>query len=150
VGHTYSNILIHVVFSTKDRVPSIRDAFRDRLHEYMAGIAQNEFGTALEINSVDDHIHGLISLQTDTSISDAMQRWKSLSSGWIHKTFPSEKDFAWQTGYSAFSVSQSNADRVMRYIENQPAHHKRQTFQEELIALLEKHGIKYDPRYIWD
>jgi len=150
MGHTYSNILIHVIFSTKHRKPSIREDLRPRLHEYLAGIARNEFGRTLKIGGTDNHIHSLLSLNTDVAIADAMCRWKSLSSGWIHQTFPDAADFAWQSGYGAFSVSQSNAAKVIAYIEDQLEHHRTRTFEEEFIEFLERHKIEYDPRYVWD
>ena len=150
MGHTYSNILIHVIFSTKHRKPSIREDLRPRLYEYLAGIARNEFGRALKIGGTDNHIHSLLSLNTDVGIADAMCRWKALSSGWIHQTFLDASDFAWQSGYGAFSVSQSKAADVVAYIQNQAEHHRTRTFEEEFIEFLKRHKIEYDPRYIWD
>jgi len=149
MGHTYSNLLVHAVFSTKDRRPAIHDSFRARLYEYMGGIARNEFGRALGIGGTDNHVHALLSLNTTVSAAEAMRKWKSLSSGWIHETFPASASFAWQEGYGIFSISRSNADKVVRYIENQAEHHKRRTFEEEFITLLERHGIEYDPQRIW-
>jgi REP element-mobilizing transposase RayT len=150
MGHTYSNLLVHAVFGTKDRRPTIHESFRTRLHEYLGGIAREEFGRALQIGGTADHVHGLILLRTDVAVADAMRAWKSLSSGWVHKTFSGEGDFVWQNGYAAFSVSESNADQVKRYIVNQESHHRKQTFEEEFLALLERHGIEYDPRSVWD
>lgn len=150
MGHTYSNLLIHTVFGTKDRHPTIQESFRARLHEYLGGIAREEFGRALQIGGAADHVHGLIVLLTDVAVSDAMRIWKSLSSGWIHKTFSDEQDFAWQNGYAVFSVSESNAEQVKAYIANQESHHRKQTFEEEYLALLERHGIQYDSRFVWD
>ena len=89
-------------------------------------------------------------MRTDVAVADAMRAWKSLSSGWVHKTFPAERDFAWQNGYAAFSVSESNADEAQRYIANQESHHRKQTFEEEFLALLKRHGIEYDPRFVRD
>jgi len=149
VGHTYSSLLVHVVFSTKDRRPVIHDSFRQRLYEYMGGIARGEFGRALSVGGTANHVHGLLSMNAATSVAEAMRKWKILSSGWVHETFPAEADFAWQEGYGAFSVSRSGADKVIRYIEAQAEHHKRLTFEEEFVALLERHGIEYDPERIW-
>lgn len=148
MGHTYSNILLHVIFSTKDRRPLIHESFRQRLYEYMAGIARVEFGKALKIGGVEDHLHGLLSLRTDVSVADALRKWKSLSSGWIHQTLPAD-EFAWQSGYAAFSVSASNADQVARYIERQAEHHRVQTFEEEYAAFLERHGVEYEAERLW-
>jgi REP element-mobilizing transposase RayT len=150
MGHTYGNLLCHVVFGTKERRPTIHETFRGRLHEYLGGVACQEFGPALAIGGTADHVHGLILMRTDVAVADAMRKWKSLSSGWVHKTFPAEQDFACQNGYAAFIVSQSNADQVKRYIANQKSHHKKQTFEEEFLALLDRHGIEYDPRLVWD
>ncbi len=150
MGHTYSNILLHVVFSTKDRRPFIREDFRERLHEYMAGIVRHEFGMALKIGGTENHIHGLLSIGTDLSIGQIMSKWKSLSSGWLHRTIVDAADFAWQGGYSVFSVSNRNADAVIRYISQQAEHHRTRTFEEELLHILDRNGIKYDPRTIWE
>jgi len=150
MGHTYSNLLLHVVFGTKERRPIIRDSFRVRLHEYLAGFARKEFGGALAVGGTADHVHGLILLPTDTSVAEAMRNWKSLSSKWVHETFPAETDFAWQEGYAAFSVSRSNVPQVATYIQRQTEHHKKMTFEEEFLALLERHEVPFDPRHVWD
>lgn len=149
-GHTYSNILLHIIFSTKERRPTIQTAFRDRLFEYLGGIAREEFGRALRVGGTENHVHGLIVLRPSISVSDAMMKWKSLSSGWLHETFPGAGEFGWQNGYGAFSVSESNAKRVIQYIDGQAAHHKEVSFEDEFIRFLERHGIQYDPRYVWD
>jgi len=150
MGHTYSNLLIHVIFSTKDRRPLIQAEFSDRLHEYLCGLARDEFGKAIKVGGTEDHIHGLISLRTDVAVARAMNRWKSLSAGWIHKTFSSGEDFAWQAGYGAFSVSQSNVGGVIAYIGGQAEHHTRRTFQEEFVEFLERHQVQFDMAHIWD
>jgi putative transposase len=150
VGHTFSNLLVHVIFGTKDCLPTIRESFRPRLYEYMSGIARTEFGRALCIGGTLDHVHGLIVLTTDVSVAEAVRKWKSLSSKWAHETFPDAQDFAWQSGYGAFSVSRSNVPKVAGYIERQAEHHKKVTFEEEFVAFLKSHGIEYDPRYVWD
>ena len=149
-GHTYANLLVHVVFSTKDRMPLIRDEFHERLHEYLSGIAREEFGRALKIGTMPDHLHALIVLKTDVSMAEAVRKWKSLSSGWVHETFPGNHAFAWQAGYGAFSVSESNRDEVIAYIEKQAAHHRAVTFQEEFVAFLKRHNVPYDPAHIWE
>ena len=150
MGHTYTDVLLHVVFSTKGRRPTIEERFRQRLHEYLSGIARNEFGAALRLGGTVDHLHGLIRLRPDIALSDAMCAWKSRSSKWVHDTFERTRDFAWQGGYAAFGVSESNRDEVIAYIDHQAEHHRRRTFEEELLALLQRHGIEYDPRYVWD
>jgi putative transposase len=142
-GHTYSRFLVHVAFGTKDRQARIKAEFRERLYRYMAGVAKDEFGRLIEVGGTEDHVHVhvLVSLRTDVSVATAMRKLKSLSSGWVHATFPDEAAFGWQPGYGAFSVSESNAESVVRYIRNQKKHHERQTFSEESAALLRKHGI---------
>ena len=150
MGHTFSNILVHAIFGTKGRLPTIHERFRARLYEYMSGIARQEFGQALRIGGTEDHLHALLLLRADVSIADAMRKWKSLSSGWVHKTFPQTTDFAWQSGYGAFSVSESQKDGVIGYIERQASHHRKVTFEEEFLRFLDRHGIEYDPRHVWD
>jgi len=150
MGHTYANILIHVIFSTKERRPIIRPDFSERLREYLCGLARQEFGKAIKVGGTADHMHGLISLRTDIASSHAMSRWKSLSTSWIRKTIAGAGEFAWQSGYGAFSVSPSNADSVITYIASQPEHHARQTFQEEFIEFLRRHEVDFDPDHVWD
>lgn len=150
MGHTFSNLLIHVVFSTKCRRPMLRDTLRPRLYEYMVGVARGEFGSAIRIGGTLDHLHALLAVRPDVSISDAMRKWESLSSRWVHTTFPDSAAFAWQTGYAAFSVSLSNKSKVTEYIDTQAAHHRHKTFEEEFVALLQQHGIAYDLKYVFD
>jgi REP element-mobilizing transposase RayT len=113
-------------------------------------VARQEFGRALAIGGTSNHLHGLILLRPDISVSEAMQKWKSLSSGWVHKAFRGDSDFAWQAGYAAFSVSSSNKGKVAVYIAGQAEHHKKRTFEEEFLALLQRHGVRYDPAHVWD
>jgi REP element-mobilizing transposase RayT len=113
-------------------------------------VAHEEFGRPVKIGGTEDHVHGLIVLRTDISLGEAMAKWKSLSSGWVHKTFAGQEDFGWQQGYGAFSVSESLAGKVRGYIANQVAHHRKMSFEEEFVSLLKRHGIKYDPERIWD
>jgi putative transposase len=149
-GHTFANLLVHFVFSTKDRMPLIHEEFRERLYEYLSGIARAEFGRALTIGGMPDHLHALVVLKGDVAASDAMRKWKSLSSGWVHETFPGNDAFAWQAGYGAFSVSESSRDEVIAYIEQQAEHHRVMTFQDEFVAFLKRHNMPYDPARLWD
>ncbi len=150
MSHTFANVVLHVIFSTKDRRPLIDDALRPQLFEYMGGIARNEFGKALVIGGSGNHVHGLLSLNTDIAIGQAMSKLKSLSSGWVHRTFSHAADFAWQSGYGAFSVSASRLHEVERYIARQEEHHKTVSFEEEFQKFLVRHGVKFDPAKIWD
>jgi len=150
MGHTYSNVFVHAVFSTKGRLPTIRESFKERLYQYLSGVARNEVGQATRIGGTDNHIHLLLWLKPAVSIAEAIRKMKSISSGWVHETFPGNRDFGWQSGYSVFGVSASAAPAIAHYIERQAEHHKTVTFEEEFIALLKENGVEYDPRYIWD
>lgn len=150
MAHTFSNILVHVIFSTKERRPLISDSFRERLWAYMGGVAKNEFGSARIIGGTDDHIHALLSLNTTISVAKAMERWKSVATGWVHKNIPGTSAFCWQEGYGAFSVSESNVAAVVEYIRNQAEHHQKRSFREELVQLLEKHNVDHNPEHAFD
>lgn len=150
VGHTYACAHLHIVFSTKDRVPLIDPEWQARMYSYAGGIARANKCTLLAAGGMPDHVHFLVQQHPTLSTSDLLRLIKANTSGWVHRTFPSAGDFAWQRGFGAFSVSLSNISRVRRYIDNQAEHHKRMTFQEEFIALLQRHEIEYDPRYLWD
>jgi REP element-mobilizing transposase RayT len=145
--HTFTNLLTHIVFSTKERVPVINAELRPQLHAYMGGIVRELQGTALIINGMADHVHLLVGLPPALSLSDALRVLKANSSRWLHET--RRAPFNWQAGYGAFSVSQSNVLAVTEYIAHQEEHHRKMTFQEEFIALLRKHNIEFDERYIW-
>jgi REP element-mobilizing transposase RayT len=148
--HTYTNLLTHVTFSTKERKFFITDDLRPRLFAYMGGIVREVHGTALAVGGTDDHVHLLLVLPPTVALSDTMRVLKTNSSRWVHETFPERAAFAWQDGYGGFSVSESNRETVKAYIANQGAHHRRMTFKEELIALLDRHGIDYDEARLWD
>jgi REP element-mobilizing transposase RayT len=148
MAHTYTNLLTHVIFSTKDRKPLITPALHDGLLAYLGGIVRELDGALRAANARPDHIHLLCSLPPTLAIADALRVAKTNSARWVHRT-RNAAAFDWQTGYGAFSVSQSLAPAVARYIREQEKHHLRMTFQEELIALLKKHGIAYDERYLW-
>jgi REP element-mobilizing transposase RayT len=148
--HTYTNLLDHMIFSTKDRAPSLDAELKSRLFPYMGGIMRNLNGVALSINGPADHVHILGSLPPTAAPSDFIGTLKANSSGWVHKTFPGRQDFKWQVGYAAFSVSCSVKQTVLDYIAKQEEHHRKVSFKEELIAFLKKHGIDYDERYVFD
>ncbi|MBI3795903.1 MAG: IS200/IS605 family transposase [Deltaproteobacteria bacterium] len=149
MAHTFTNLLTHVIFSTKDRTPSIDAELKPQLFAYMGGIVREYNGTALMVNGTPDHVHLLLRLPPSVPIAEAMRVLKTNSSRWVHEKWSSRSAFGWQTGYGAFSVSQSNASAVLRYIGNQEEHHQKVSFQEEFIAYLQRHGIEYDERYIW-
>jgi putative transposase len=147
MAHTYTNLLFHVVFSTQGHLPLIKPAIRSELFAYMASLIKEKGGMPLIINGVDDHVHMLILLPPDLSLSEAMKFVKANSSRWMKQRF--NKPFAWQKGFGAFSVSRSSAGAVSRYIQNQETHHKKQDFREEFVTLLSKNEVDFDENYLW-
>lgn len=141
---------IHLVFSTKYRQPLITDPVRDALHAYMATVLKNLGCAPVLINSVADHVHILFDLARTVSVSRAVEDVKKSSSKWIKTQGPEFTSFAWQAGYGAFAVSESNVPTVRAYIARQQEHHRRKSFQEEYRAFLDRHGVAYDERYVWD
>jgi putative transposase len=146
---TYSNLLYHIVFSTKERRQLIVPAIEKDLHGYIGGIVKGIEGKLLEINGVADHVHLLVKLPPKIAVSDGIREIKANSSKWLNEEKSKFYKFGWQDGFAAFSVSESQVDRVRGYIRNQKQRHKRMTFKEELVAMLDKHRIEYDKRYIW-
>ena len=128
----------------------ITRALQDRLWPYLGGIARENNMKAIEIGGMPDHVHILLSLPSTISIAKAMQLIKGGSSKWVHDTFSEHRLFNWQVKYGAFSVSQSSVEKIAQYIQNQEKHHRKMTFKEEFVALLKKHRIAYDERYLWD
>jgi REP element-mobilizing transposase RayT len=149
MAHTYTHFLNHLIFSTKDHRPLLDTVFRDRLFPYMCGIFRKLGASVSAINGTADHVHILVSLPPDKSVSDIMRLVKTNSSRWVHETLPEYKTFSWQIGYGGFSVSESGREDVCKYIASQEQHHKRMTFEEEFLLFLKKHGVKYDPKYLW-
>ncbi|MFZ0389530.1 MAG: IS200/IS605 family transposase [Calditrichia bacterium] len=134
MAHSYTNILVHYIFSTKNREKIITDELQKRLWPYMGGIARENNMKALVIGGVEDHVHLLISIPPTLSIAKAIQLIKGGSSKWVHDTFPNLKYFKWQEGYGAFSVSISHIEDTLAYINRQQEHHKVNSFQDEYIA----------------
>jgi REP element-mobilizing transposase RayT len=149
VAHTYTNILIHALFSTKDRHPWLNLEVKAELFPYLGGAINHLGGQSVLVNGPADHVHLLFVQPASISLADLMEKVTAKSSGWVKKRWPNCEGFAWQTGYTAFSVSKSQAQRVKQYIENQEEHHRRVSLQEELVAFLQKQGIAYDPRYVF-
>lgn len=147
---TYSQVLLHVVFSTKKRTPWIATEVAERLYPYIGGIIRAEKCVLYDIGGVADHIHMYLRWRPDGSISDLMRTVKSRSSKWVHDTFPALREFAWQEGYSVFSVSKSQEAAVKRYIAGQAQHHKKLHFQSELLRILRSHGFEFDEKYVFD
>ena len=148
MGNSFRCLRYHFVFSTKNRAPQLTPELRPRLYDYIGGIFKNENGQLFAVGGTADHVHLLASIHSSVSVSDMLRKVKGNSSKWIHETFPEHKGFAWQEGYGAFSVSQSNVEQVRRYIEQQEEHHRQISFDEEFIEFLERHGICYDKRYL--
>ncbi|HEX7379649.1 MAG TPA: IS200/IS605 family transposase [Pirellulales bacterium] len=149
MASTFTNLLYHVIFSTKNRIPCIDTALRQDLHAYLGGIVRELGGAALEIGGVADHVHLLVKLPPKIALSDFMRTLKANSSKWMNEEKLKLRKFGWQDGYSAFSVSKSQTPEVRSYIQNQEAHHQRKSYQDELRALLRRHEIEFDERYIW-
>ena len=147
--HSHASLLTHVVFSTKERKPLLNGDLPERLFPYMRQTARKYSGEIHIVDGAADHVHLLISLPTNRSLAEIMRVVKCNSSRWVRVEFPDRQDFGWQNGYAAFSVSHSMRSAVYRYIERQREHHKVHSFQEEFIALLRKHQIEYDERYVW-
>ncbi len=146
MSHTHVQNVIHVVFSTKDRRKSISPEFQPRLWSYAAGICKRQGIFLHAVGGMEDHIHFLIQLPATTALANAILAIKSNSSRWANE---GGHKVAWQRGYAAFSVSASNVSAVVRYVQNQEAHHLKMTFDEELVTLLGKHGVAFDPKYVF-
>ena len=144
MAHSYISNHIHLVFSTKHRERSLTPEIRDRLWNFIGGIARKNNIEPVVIGGFDDHCHALLSLPSSMSVAKAAQLVKGGSSKWISDTFPDRKQFKWQTAYAAFSVSISQIENTVQYIKNQEQHHKRQSFGDEYIAFLERHHIPFD------
>ena len=147
---TYSQLLLHIVFATKGRSPWITSEVADRLYPYLGGIIRAEKGTLYDIGGVEDHVHLYLRWRPDRSVSDLMRTVKSRSSKWVHDTFPALADFAWQEGFSVFSVSKSQEPAIKAYIAGQHEHHKKEDFKSELLRLLQMHQVEFDERYTFD
>ena len=146
MGHTYSDCLYHVIFSTKERRPFPLDAMQ-RLHPYIVGIAKQNAFTAPLVGGVEDHVHLLLAIPPSLALSKAVQLIKGGSSKWFNEEYATQ-GFAWQEGFAALTVSRSQEGSVRHYIANQQEHHNKRDFSAEFIALLKKHGVPYDPKYV--
>jgi REP element-mobilizing transposase RayT len=143
-----ARVLLHIVFSTKSREPWIEARIRPLLHAYLGGTSRDLGCPALAVGGVEDHVHVLLSLSRTKTIADVVEEMKTASSKWMKRQ--GSPDFWWQLGYAAYSVSQSHAARVVRYIALQEEHHAKKTYQDELRELLRLHQVDYDEGYVWD
>jgi putative transposase len=149
MAQTLVRILVHLIFSTKDRTNLIRPDIEGELHAYLAGIASNLDSPCFAVNGTRDHVHMLICQSKNLALAKLVEEVKKGSSKWIKTKDAAFRTFHWQDGYAAFSVSPSKAAAIEAYITGQKEHHRRRSFQEEIIQFLSKHGVKYDERYIW-
>ncbi|HEV3418130.1 MAG TPA: IS200/IS605 family transposase [Pirellulales bacterium] len=147
MSSTYLSLHYHLIFSTKNRSPLIGDAWRGRLHEYLGGITRNLDGFPQGVGGIADHVHLFVGLKATHCLADFMREIKKASNRWVQDEIGLEQ-FAWQEGYSAFTVSATARDAVKAYIARQEEHHLRKSFREELLELLEKAGVQFDPRYL--
>ena len=151
MSQSHSDVLLHIVYSTKGRRPFLQDLkIRRDLHSYISGILKKRKCPLVEINSVADHLHILCRFDRNITIADLLRDLKASSSGFLKNKFKTLRGFQWQSGYGVFSVSQSQVPRVRKYIVDQEKHHFRQSFQDEMRKFLIKHEIEFDERYVWD
>jgi putative transposase len=150
MSQSLANILLHLVFSTKDRRPMLRDEERGQLHAYISGILKNHDSSLIEINSVRDHVHILFAQSKNEVPWKVVEQAKSSATAWLKKRDPWYRDFAWQRGYGEFSVSPMHVESVRAYIRNQAEHHRKEDFQTEFRRFCEKNGKPLDERYAWD
>ncbi|MFQ3167943.1 MAG: REP element-mobilizing transposase RayT [Limisphaerales bacterium] len=144
---THISLHYHLIFSTKDRRPSIKSEWQNRLHEFLGGTARNLEGFPQGVGGTNDHVHLLVGLKSTHRLADFVRELKKVSSAWVHKTI-GEKTFTWQEGYGAFTVSPTIRSKVRQYIANQSEHHRTRSYREELVELLEHSGVDYDPKYL--
>lgn len=144
----YTNLLYHVIFSTKHRKPLITSTAD--LYDYIGGIIRGQKGILLEIGGFTDHLHLVVKLRTDVSVAEMVRLIKCNSSKWMNEQRINADRFEWQTGYGTFTVSTSQLAALREYVQNQESHHRKQTFQEEFVGFLKRHGVEYEERYLWD
>ena len=147
---TLIEMYLHVVFSTKDRSNLIHPEIEAGLHHSMAGIVANLDSRCLAINGTENHVHSLVSLGKSVALSDLVREVKKGSTTWLKREGAVSRAFHWQDGYGGFSVGRTDLPSVRRYIASQKEHHRRVSYEEEFVALLDEHGIAYDERYLWD
>ena len=148
MSHTYTSNRVHIVFSTKGRENRLAEDVQPKLWAYIAGIAKNHGFEAIKIGGVSDHCHCLVLLPAAMPLCKAVQTLKGCSSKYLNDTAAAGPNFAWQEGYGAFSVSASQTNGVIEYINNQPAHHAKRNYEEEFLELLKRYGISYDPVHV--
>jgi putative transposase len=143
-------VIVHVIFSTKDRQPILGPDVRPAAHAYLAEVARNLDCECYEVGGVNDHVHLAIRLSRTVTIADLIKELKTASSAWIKKRSPELRRFAWQRGYGCFSVGPADVNALREYIRDQERHHEKRSFQDEFRMFLKKYGVKYDEAYVWD
>ncbi len=149
MANTYTQLYIQFVFAVQNRASLIESTWEDELHKYITGIVQNNGHKMIAINGMPDHLHVFVGFNPAQSMSELMRLVKGESSEWINKKRLVKGKFNWQAGYGAFSYSRSHIKEVYRYVMNQKVHHEKETFMEEYRKYLEKFGVEYDERYIF-
>jgi putative transposase len=150
MARTYTKLVSHITFSTKDRAPLIVADLQPRLHTFIGGIVRELGGTALIVGGVADHVHILAMFPPRVALSEALREIKAGSSRWMKQQLGTRGGFAWQAGFAAFSVSQSRVPETTQYIANQAEHHRNKTFKEELLEFLQGYEVDYDEQYLWE
>jgi putative transposase len=145
-----SFLLVHIVFSTKDRFAFLRDDICDELHAYLATVVRSEGCECFRVGGVADHVHLAIRISRTQAVSELVKTLKISSSAWLKTKSPLLAKFSWQRGYGAFSVGPTDRDALIQYIGTQEEHHRKQSFQDEMRAFLRRYGVEFDERYIWD
>ena len=149
MSQSLTRLIVHAIFSTKNREPMLSPEIRPELYVYMGGILKSLSCAPLAINGTDDHVHLLFILSKNIALAKVFEEVKGTSSQWIKTKSAVMKTFAWQGGYGAFSVSESQHQKVSDYIAHQEEHHRKLTFKDELLALFQKHNVEYDEKYLW-
>ena len=151
MSQSLSNVIIHIIFSTKDRIPFLKDKdIREQMHAELGGTSKTLNCPPIITGGVEDHIHLLARQSRTITLSDWVKELKRVTSIWSKSKGPEFKKFSWQAGYGAFSVSQSQSKKVIEYIQQQEKHHRKKDFKTEFREFLERHKIEYDERYVWD
>jgi len=150
MANTYSQILIHVVFTVKGRANLIDKRWRSELHKYISGIINSKGQKSIIVNGVEDHIHCFIGLKPSMCLSDLIRDVKNNSSKFINENYLADRKFQWQEGFGAFSYATSEVKNVYNYILNQEEHHKKSNFKKEYLDLLDKSEVDYDEKYLFD
>jgi len=150
MAQSLSKVVLHIIFSTKDRESWLDSDVRPRMHAYLAAVCRDLGAQLVRVGGVADHVHIVTTLPRTLSQAQMIERIKKVSSKWIKTLDARYRGFFWQRGYGAFSVSPSQLDAVLQYVDTQQEHHRTRTFQDECRELLRRHGIDFDERYVWD